>query len=117
MKSFIFKIFFIVLAGTLTGCADPGEDGTAGIDCGEFGSEHDGHCHCSEGFGFNGETCVALSQITELCTADEHSEVEHTDEHESCKCPEDDATECACEGELIMYGEATYCLPALHEDE
>jgi hypothetical protein len=119
------KLFRLFSASTvlflfLAGCAESGEDGDAGIDCGEYGSLHDGHCHCAEGFAYNGETCVALSMITTICAEEDHSDSDHAMEeedahpHEACLCAS--ATACPCDGELTTTGANTYCLPALHEE-
>ena len=122
---YIIMLFLIATTALISGCADPGDDGASGVDCGEYGSEHDGHCHCAEGFGFNGETCVALNEISEVCSGDVADEIqtdsagetEHSHEsHEVCLCP-GNGTECPCEGELIANGASTYCIPPLHEDE
>ncbi len=108
-------------------CAEPGESGTAGIDCGDHGSEHDGHCHCEAGWLFDGATCVLPAEITEVCEADEHeedagAEAEHDDEtseetdhhHAACRCPEEG--ECHCEaGTLETFEGVEFCVPMLHE--
>jgi hypothetical protein len=91
-------------------CAEEGQSGTSPVDCGEHGTEHDGHCHCDDGYLYDGETCVTPEEITEICEEHEEGEQEH---HGACVCPDDG--ECPCEGEIVTYGEHDYCIPELHE--
>lgn len=139
MKNITFvlasSIFTLILA---FGCAEAGDDGDAGIDCGDYGSAHDGHCHCEEGYAFDGETCVALDSISIVCEShDEHAddteahtddddtdthddesehENEHEHAHEACICG-GEAADCECDGELVTQGGSSYCLPELHGEE
>jgi hypothetical protein len=97
------------------GCAEEGDEGSEAVDCGEHGSEHDGHCHCDDGYLWNGSTCVVPEEITEVC--EEHEEEEEEEEHEhqhgACVCP--DEGECHCDhGEIETYGDHDYCAPELH---
>ncbi len=108
----------IVLSGQILstflfqGCLEEGASGDTGLDCGEWGTAHDGHCHCEDGFAFDGETCVALSDISEICTVHEAAdEEEHA--HGACLC---EGADCPCEGELLPFEGATYCIPELHDE-
>lgn len=117
MKLFSVSAFLFLV---LTACTEAGEEGDDGLDCGEYGTLHDGHCHCAEGFAFNGETCVALSQVTTVCTESDHADTDnagsedHTHSHSACICA--DAPACPCDGELTTSGVKTYCLPDFHEE-
>ncbi len=101
-------------------CAEKGKSGTEGLDCGDHGSAHEDHCHCNEGYFFDGTTCVAPAEIIEVCAvlasdageADSAVEPEHG--HEACVCPLEG--ECPCDGEISTYGGKDYCAPELHED-
>jgi hypothetical protein len=94
-------------------CAEEGDEGTSGIDCGDHGAEHDGHCHCDDGWLFDGETCVDPAEIAETC--EEHEETDTEEHHdEACVCPEDG--DCPCDGDIVTYGGVDYCEPALHEE-
>lgn len=97
----------------LGGCASPGEQGTLPVDCGEHGSEHDGHCHCDPGYLLSGETCVAAEEITEVCAEPGAAEEEHG--HEACLCPASGACPCA-EGTVQAIGARSYCVPELHHE-
>lgn len=116
------ELTYLILVGFITicvgiGCADDGSSGSAGINCGEFGSEHNGHCHCSDGYAFDGTTCVALSAITDLC-AEHHEPHEDSDDdeehHSACVC--ESTVNCPCEGNLLTSEGTTYCIPELHEE-
>lgn len=134
----IFIATTIFIMGVVSACAEPGEEGSGALDCGEFGSEHDGHCHCVDGHAFYNETCVSFSAITELCEDHDgedtlHQEesigvdtAEHEYEHEDEQAHEDahehastclchDAAQCVCDGTLTFLGGNTYCEPPLHE--
>ncbi len=104
-------LLVFLLFCSLLGCAEEGEEGSSGIDCGDNGSEHDGHCHCDAGYLFNGETCVTPSEITELC--EEPLEGEH--QHHACVCPA--SGECFCDGEIVNHEGIDYCELDLHEEE
>lgn len=139
IQQILFIVSILTLSLQLMGCAEDGEDGSAALDCGEYGSEHDGHCHCDDGFAFNGETCVGLEEITNLCEEEAHTESdtevdtdvgtdehdEDTDEHDedteehdhdeemgACLC--ETVSECHCDGEVIEYGGNAYCILELH---
>ena len=129
MKNFnvlLSVLFALPLAASLTGCPEEGEGGSEGIDCGDHGSAHEGHCHCDAGYLFDGETCVAPAEITQICEeeADEeageevdedaHEEEAH-EEHGACVCPAEGA--CPCDhGEIEEHGGVSYCVPELHTD-
>ena len=112
----------ILLATALLGmgCAEEGEVGELPLDCGEHGDAHDGHCHCDDGFLFDGAICVAPEEITEICG--EHEEGADTDSsqhdveaHGACRCPATGV--CPCDhGELETVGGQDYCVPELHEE-
>jgi hypothetical protein len=98
-------------------CGEAGESGEAPLDCGP-GTYHDGHCHCDEGYLFDGATCVDPSEITEICEEHEADtdaeEEEHS--HAACLCPEP-PEECPCDhGGIESFGGSDYCVPELHED-
>jgi len=127
MKKVTHKILITVLLAAsslfIIACPEEGESGSAAIDCGELGAEHDGHCHCNEGALFDGETCVAAADITDICAEEDHSEdtedTDHTaDEHvheAACLCPV--TGDCLCDhGEIIETGGASFCTPELHEE-
>jgi hypothetical protein len=108
MKYAILIAFSLVLVA----CAEEGESGTSPIDCGDHGTEHDGHCHCDDGYLFDGETCVTPEEITAIC--EEHEEGED-ESHGACVCP--DEGECPCDnGEIETHGDHDYCVPELHEE-
>ena len=101
---------FTITAVAAAACAEEGEAGEAALDCGEHGTEHDGHCHCDDGWLFDGTTCVTPAEITAVCGEDDH------DDHAACRCPDD--ADCPCEnGEIEEHDGADYCVPELHEDE
>ena len=112
-KLFMAFLFTFGISPIIIGCAEEGKEGTTGIDCGEHGSEHAGHCHCDEGYLFDGETCVAPEAITEIChTPDGGAESEEAHHHEACRCP--DEGECHCDdGEITTFGGRDYCVPEL----
>ena len=122
MKNFIHicsAATFMMIATLVGACAEKGASGTDGIDCGDFGSAHDGHCHCNEGYFYDGSTCVAPSEITDVCEAEksdageaDSAETEH--HHAACVCPTDG--ECPCDGDISTYEGKDYCAPELHED-
>jgi len=94
-------------------CAEEGDEGSEAVDCGDHGSEHDGHCHCDDGYLFDGDTCVTPEEITEICAEEEEEEEEG--QHAACVCPEDG--DCPCDhGEIETYGDHDYCVPELHEE-
>jgi hypothetical protein len=76
------------------------------IDCGENGSAHGDHCHCFQGYLFDGEACAAPDQITETCKA-----VDDGESKSACVCPESGT--CPCDGDIEEYGGKKYCVPAL----
>ncbi len=111
MKALHIGMTLVALVSiSLLGCPEEGEEGTAGIDCGEHGSEHNGHCHCHEGYLFDGEICVEPGEITDVC--EEHEEEEGEEDHHACVCPEDG--DCPCDGEIVTFEEIDYCEPELH---
>ena len=122
MKAFIHILLtatFMMIATVFVSCAEKGVSGTDALDCGEHGSAHDGHCHCNEGYFFDGYTCVAPAEITDVCedeTSDagaaDTAETEH--DHTACVCPTDG--ECPCDGEISTYDGKEYCAPELHEE-
>jgi hypothetical protein len=99
-----------VFSFSTAGCLGEGgsEDTDAGqeMDCGEHGSAHGDHCHCYEGYLFDGETCVEPAEVTELCEEHEGEEVKS-----ACLCPETGT--CPCDGEIEEYGGKKYCVPQL----
>ncbi len=106
ISTFIFGI--AVLA---SGCGDGGS-GTTGLDCGDNGTEHEGHCHCDSGYLFDGTTCVDPEEITTVC--EEHTD---TDDHVhgACACPASGV--CPCDdGTIETYGGVDYCVPDLHAE-
>lgn len=116
MRKAVVAVSFAAVAAAGVGCAEEGESGEAALDCGEHGTEHDGHCHCDDGWLFDGTTCVTPSEITEPCGEDAASDAGEEDHHEACLCP--DVGDCPCdEGTVEEYGGAEYCVPALDEDE
>lgn len=103
-------------ASCFAACGEAGASGEAPLDCGP-GTYHDGHCHCDEGYLFDGTTCVDPSQITGICEEHEEDadagEEEHA--HEACRCPEPPA-ECPCDhGEIESFGGDDFCVPELDE--
>lgn len=115
MKRWIIGLIMILSCSgiALEGCGEEGKEGTTAINCGAHGTEHDGHCHCDQGYLFNEESCVTPDQITEECMAEgEHSE-EH--QHGACLCPTQGV--CPCDdGEVETYDSKQYCIPELHHD-
>ena len=108
MQLLLLSIMGVALGPLVAGCGEPGEEGTIGVDCGDYGTEHDGHCHCDPGYLFDGDTCVNPEEITVPCDAGEH-------DHMACLCPA--AGDCACEeGDLLAYGGNDYCTPVLHDE-
>lgn len=101
---------FALISLAFVGCG-PGGGGSSGVDCGEHGTEHEGHCHCDSGFLFDGTTCVEPSGVTEICVEPADGEEHH---HEACKCP--DTGVCPCDGTIETFGGNEYCAPELHED-
>lgn len=100
--------FITLAAALLVACAEEGESGTSPIDCGEHGTEHDGHCHCDDGYLFDGETCVTPEEVTAICG-------EQEGEHAACVCP--DEGDCPCDdGEIVAYGDHDYCVPDPHAE-
>lgn len=117
MKTTVTTILRLLVAGLALVALAPGcvtEDGEGGetpIDCGEHGSAHDGHCHCDEGFLFDGATCVAPDSITQVC--EEHvADADADHHHGACVCPSTGT--CPCEGTVETIGGKSYCLPDLH---
>ena len=117
LVNIVLSLFFA------TACAEAGKSGDEGIDCGDHGSAHDGHCHCESGYLFNGETCVVPDEITEICEASEENDadagadtttVEAEHHHEACRCPEGET--CPCDGTVVTLGGVDYCEPELHDD-
>lgn len=112
----------------VTSCiSSSGGDGTGTVDCGEHGSAHGEHCHCDQGFLYDGKTCVSPDNITEICQAHEHetdaghgdaSDHEGHDDHEhadkSCLCPTEG--QCPCDGEIQEIANRKYCVPDLHHE-
>jgi hypothetical protein len=102
-----FSVVFSLLA---SGCLGDGEseDSDAGfeIDCGEHGSAHGDHCHCYEGYLFDGQTCVEPDQITQTC-----GELDGGESKSACVCPETGT--CPCDGEIEEWGGKKYCVPDL----
>ncbi len=129
---------FALLAPALPGCGEKGEVGTTGVDCGEHGTAHGDHCHCDQGFLFDGTSCTAPDDIDEICAAhpegladagaaevdgghdaeahEEHADAEHeAHAHGACRCPADG--DCHCDrGEIEEHGGVRYCVPELHEE-
>ncbi len=85
-----------------------GAGGAGEVDCGDHGSAHGAHCHCHQGYLFDGTSCVAPGQITELCQ--EPGPDEHVDY--ACLCPTEGP--CHCEGTIVMLEGNNYCEPELH---
>lgn len=112
----VWVLSSILLAILVFGCGEEGEEGTVGIDCGPFGSEHDGHCHCDAGYLFDGDTCVTPSEVSEICEdhEEESSDTDTAHNEGACVCP--DAGECPCEGTVEELGGVEYCVPAVHEE-
>lgn len=113
---FAVSVLGVVLVFAMTGCAEEGEAGSLGVDCGEHGSEHDGHCHCDPGYLFDGATCVSPTEIDQIC--EEEDEAHDDDPHHAsaCECPSEEA--CPCDhGEVEEHAGKSYCVPALHEDK
>lgn len=116
MKNTIFKHQFYMLCFTVflalhfVACAEDGDEGSVGLECGEHGSEHDGHCHCDTGYLFDGEQCVLPTEITDVC--EEHVD-EQEEEHLACVCPTTGG--CECHGEVVPLEGMDYCQPELHE--
>jgi len=100
------------MAMLLAACGEEGESGSSPLDCGDHGHAHDGHCHCDDGYLFDGETCVDPSEITEICEDHEHEEEGEEDhEHAACLCPAP-TEECHCEhGDIVTYGGDDFCVP------
>ncbi|MCK9463913.1 MAG: hypothetical protein M0R80_30215 [Proteobacteria bacterium] len=110
LKNLFIAMLSVAASVAAIGCAEEGESGEAALDCGEHGTEHDGHCHCDEGWLFDGAACVTPTGITALCGEGGY------DDHAACLCPEDG--DCPCEdGEIEEHDGAEYCVPELHEDE
>jgi len=124
----MLKITIAIAAATVglvlfVSCAEKGKSGTEGIDCGDHGSAHADHCHCNEGYFFDGETCVAPEDITRVCAAEvadagesdtSSAATEEAHDHTACVCPTDG--DCPCTGEIATYGGKDYCAPALDEE-
>lgn len=104
----------LALLALASGCVtEAGEGGETPIDCGEHGSAHDGHCHCDDGFLFDGTTCVSPDAITHVCEEhDEDAGAEAEHHHGACLCPSTGT--CPCEGTVESIGGKSYCLPDLH---
>lgn len=114
---------------TVTSCiSSPGSDGSRTIDCGEHGSAHGEHCHCDQGFLYDGKTCVSPDKITEICQAHDHEadgEPDDASDHEddehhahadkSCLCPTEG--QCPCDGEIQEIANRKYCVPDLHHED
>jgi hypothetical protein len=117
LKGLVIPLFLLYFP---SGCAEEGASGTTPIDCGEHGTEHDGHCHCHDGYLFANETCVAAEQVTALCEEHdeedaEHEDAEHEHHHEACRCP--DVGDCHCEhGDIVTIGVLSFCVSELHGD-
>lgn len=100
----------MALMGLLLCCAEQGKIGEAGVDCGDHGTEHAGHCHCDTGYLFDGMTCVDPEEITIPCG--DHVDdggIDGSDhDHGVCVCPV--TGDCACdEGEIVTVGGLDYC--------
>jgi len=104
----------IVLIGTVPGCLGEGEEGESPLDCGEHGSEHEGHCHCEQGYLFDGEACMEPALITEICGEEETHDGGEEDHHGACRCP--DEGDCNCDGDIETYEGDDYCVPELHDE-
>ncbi len=105
----------VLWLGLGSGCGEKGEEGSTPVDCGAHGSEHDGDCHCDEGYLFNESTCVPFAEITELCAGEATHAAEEEHEHGACLCPAEG--ECFCDhGEVQVLGAASYCVPELHHE-
>ncbi len=116
MRTTAFMALPVLFALSLPACLDEGEfpdeeDNDAGVDtgmdthevdCGEHGSAHGDHCHCFQGYMFDGETCVAPDEITEECQDGVESD-------SACVCP--DTGMCPCEGDIEEHGGKKYCVP------
>jgi hypothetical protein len=103
-----------------------GSEGTTAQACDGHGTSHAGHCHCDDGYLFDGTTCVGPAQITALC--EEHEEpdagtvdggegdaaVDDHDHEVACRCPATGACPCA-HGEVQTLAGKLYCVPALDE--
>ena len=133
-----------LLAPALAGCGEKGESGTTGVNCGEHGTAHGDHCHCDQGFLFDGATCLVPDDIDEICEAhadeladagaaqvdgghdeeahEEHNEEaheEHDDEghdaHAHGACRCPAKGDCHCDhGQIEEHGGLRYCVPELH---
>lgn len=116
MKSCANLVLMMVVVGMLAvlqACiSEVGKGGETPMDCGEHGSAHDGHCHCDEGFLFDGSTCVFPDDITTVCHEhEEEGEEEH--HHGACLCPTEGV--CPCDGTVESTGGKSYCVPKVHE--
>jgi hypothetical protein len=118
----VFLIWALLSAAAFMGmgCAEEGEVGEMPLDCGEHGDAHGGHCHCEDGFLYDGVSCVAPEEITEICgehleEAETESSQHDMEAHGACRCPATGV--CPCEhGELETVGGQDYCVPELHEE-
>ncbi|MCU0694059.1 MAG: hypothetical protein MUF54_21925 [Polyangiaceae bacterium] len=81
---------------------------------------HNGHCHCDDGYLFDGATCVGPSEIVQTC--EEHEAPDGGDDDggdthvhgAACRCPTTGT--CPCEhGEVQVLAGSTYCVPHLDE--
>jgi len=108
----VYGMGFALLAFAPGCVSEDGESGETPIDCGEHGSAHDGHCHCDQGFLYDGTTCVEPDAITEVC--EEHDADAGTEEHHhgACLCPSTGT--CPCEGTIESLAGKEYCVPELH---
>ena len=117
-QSYRYLNAMLILGAFMLGCAEDGKSGEEGINCGDHGSAHGDHCHCNEGYLFDGETCVLPKDISIICAEPEEEEVdagtsEEHHEHTACQCPESDT--CHCHGEIVTIGGINYCAPELHD--
>jgi len=131
--TFAISLFF-------SGCAEEGE--AADLDCGQFGHEHDGECHCDTGYQFDGTTCAPSTDGGPLpldcgIYGHEHSGHCHCDpgylfdgqtcvlpdsiheacapdqaRHHACRCPVTGV--CPCDhGTIESFGGDAFCVPEL----
>jgi len=115
MRILTVPILPVLLLFSFTACLDEGafadQEDDAGkdthtaaqeVDCGENGSAHGDHCHCFQGYMFDGETCVVPDEITQSCQDDDQS-------GSACVCPATGM--CPCAGDLEEHGGKRYCVP------
>ncbi|MBM4352457.1 MAG: hypothetical protein FJ109_01465 [Deltaproteobacteria bacterium] len=135
MKSFdqVVSVLLVVFCMSFlpAGCAEEGKAGVEALDCGAHGTEHDGHCHCDDGYLVDGATCVTPDKIAAVCeeepaesgavegdaVEEDHAagHEEHELSHAACLCPADG--DCPCDhGTVKSFGAKEYCVPEMHEE-